>query len=368
MRSRPLEGDAEADVVVLGAGVVGCLAALELARHRQHVIVLAAARVGAEDPTAEVGHIPTGLDLPYVEAVLRFGREQAREIWELHRENHSRLRELLVEIGDDCDYRRDGGFRLALDRPQAVSLADSEETLREDGFSGEFLDHYMLEARFDVRGFAAAYWAADDAAIDARRLLRAVARAAEVHGAVFHEQSPVLDLDLSAGGAEAVTRRGRVRAPLALVALEAPASDQVSALAERLETVDYEALLVETDPGGVLPAPARTCDGSVLWQVVEGGLRIAGRGGPSQAFAAAHFAGTSGAVLARSARRVAVSRDGLPLIGPLPGLPAVACCGHGALVHAHAVLAARWAVEAALNATDPAPARFRAARTPRPEV
>ena len=113
--------------------------------------------------------------MPYTKARAVFGRDEARMIWECHRESHQRLRVLLPDLGDDCGYRGNGGFVLARDRQEALDLADSEDALREDGFAGEFLDHYMLEARFGVRGFSGAYWAADDGEVDAVALLRRMA-------------------------------------------------------------------------------------------------------------------------------------------------------------------------------------------------
>ena len=101
-----------ADLIVLGAGLTGCLAAWELARRGRRPLVLEAARIGSGATALDLGHVPTGPRLLYVDAIRRWGREAAREAWEIQRENHDRLRELLAALGDDCGYEGRGGFVL----------------------------------------------------------------------------------------------------------------------------------------------------------------------------------------------------------------------------------------------------------------
>lgn len=364
----PFVGEREADVLVLGAGLTGCAAALEFARRGQSVLALEAGRVGGGASASDLGHVPTGLGLPYTEAVKRLGHAGAHEVWEAHRENQARLREFLSGIGDDCGYHAAGGFLLAADRAEARALADSEDLLRDDGFAGEFLDHYMLEARFDVRGFAGAYWAADEAEVDPARLVEALAGAAEAAGAAIHTSSPVLDLELSARGAEAVTAQGRARASWVVVALDVQAPRLVPFLEGRVVPLDGLGLVLATAEACALPSPARAHGGRVAWRAQSGSgvLKVVGFGprpaaGELEAFVGAAL-GTAPRRLDQWRGTAAASADGFPLVGPLPGLPASAACAYGALGQAYALLAARWVADALLTGHDPTPARFRAGR------
>ena len=364
----PLVGEREADVLVLGAGLTGCAAALELARRRRRVVVLEAGRVGGGASASDLGHVPTGLGLPYTEAVKRLGHAGAREVWEAHRENQVRLREFLSEVGDDCGYRAAGGFLLAADRAEARALADSEDLLRDDGFPGEFLDHYMLEARFDVRGFAGAYWSADEAEVDPARLVEALAGAAAAEGAAIHMASPVLDLELSSRGAEAFTAAGRARAPWAIVALDVQAPRLVPFLEGRVVPLDGLGLVLGTLEARALPSPARAHGGRVAWRAEDGSavLKVVGFGprpaaGELEAFVGGGL-GMAPQRLDQWRGTAAASADGFPLVGALPGLPASAACAYGALGQAYALLAARWVADALLTGHDPTPARFRTGR------
>src|SRR5262245_33035041 len=148
--------------------------AWELARAGRRPLIVS----GGPSPP-EIGLVASGPAVAYAEAALRLGRGAAREVWEVYREGHERLRSFVAGLAVDCGYRQDGAFLLAQDRRVGSLLAESEDMLREDGFAGEFLDHYMLEARLPLFGFAGGYWSADDAEVDAARLehaLRAAAR------------------------------------------------------------------------------------------------------------------------------------------------------------------------------------------------
>jgi len=360
-----------ADVLVLGAGLTGCLAAWELARRGRRPLVLEAATVGSGATALDLGHVPTGPRLLYVEAIRRWGREAAREAWEIQRENHDRLRELLAALGDECGYAGRGGFVLAEDRTEAEALAESEDALREDGFSGEFLDHYMLESRFGVRGFPGGYWCAEDAELDPRRLVAALAAAAQREGAVVREGTPVLALEPAAAGVSAATDGGRVQGSAAFVALEAATPSLVPFLKGRVTPLPAQWIDAGTDPAVTLPSPARTCGGEVAWRTAPAGVRVARFGGavtghPTderlEDFVLRHFAPASVRLGPRGAGLAGKSGDGFPFVGPVPGLNGVVACGYGTFGLGWSVLAVRWAVDALVSGRDPTPARFKAGR------
>jgi gamma-glutamylputrescine oxidase len=367
----PLRGADRADVVVLGAGLTGCLAAWELARRGHRPLVLEAGRVGGGASAHDLGHIPTGPRLLYVNAMRRWGRDAAREAWQIQRENHDRLRELLATLGDDCGYQQRGGFLLAEDRAEAQALAESEDALREDGFAGEFLDHYMLESRFNVGGFAGAYWCAEDAELDAQRLVAAVAAAAEREGATIREGSPVQALESAGAGVTVATDVGRVEASAAFVALEAASPGLVPFLKGRVSPLPAQWLDAGKEAAASLPSPARTCGGEVAWRATNGAVRVVRYGGTVTGrpvderlddFVAAHFAparvrpGSRGTVLAGK------SGDGFPFVGRVPGLNGVVACGYGTFGLGWAVLAVHWAVDVLVSDRDAVPPRFKASR------
>jgi glycine/D-amino acid oxidase-like deaminating enzyme len=346
---------AQADVLVLGAGLNGCLAARDLARAGRRTLVVAPA---SDHGDTGLGHVPSGPALSYAAAVARWGRPGARELWELQRESHSALRALLEEWGRSFAYQEVGGFTLATDRPEGLALAESEDLLREDGFTGEFLDGYMLEARFAVRGFAAAYWSASEAELDGAALAAAARAGALDAGAVWRE-APVERLEVSAKGVVAVTPEGRLRAPVSVLA-GVEVSALVPWLRDRMEQEERHGIRLRVREAFPVPTPARTEGSGAGWTTSAGELHLEVAEADPGDFAARHLPDLTGPRAAAWSRRAGRSRDALPWVGPLPDLPLVAALAGPDLTWAP--LLSRWAVSSLLTGRDATPPRLRAAR------
>lgn len=322
--------------------------ALELARAGRRPLLVGVRGVG------DIGHASTGPALAYAEAARRIGREAAREVWEVFRESHERLRAFLAGLPDDCGYRQRGGFLLALHRAEGALLADSEDMLREDGFPGEFLDHYMLEVRFAIKGFAGAYWANDDAELDAGRLAAALRAAALERGAALAEVGPLRLVAGSPNGVDVEGERGRVRARQAVLAHESLPSLAGLALA----TVRQEELEADVTPGAEIPSPARTVDGRFGWQVSETRLRL--RASASADEIEMLLGGLSARARTRGEAEALALPDRLPLIGPFASTSLVLACGPDGV--GLALSAARWIAEWLRTGRDRTPRPFCATR------
>jgi glycine/D-amino acid oxidase-like deaminating enzyme len=357
----------DAEVAVLGSGVPALAVALELARRSRRVSVLV--RGEGASPAASLGLVALGPGRPYTRMVTLLGRDEARAVWAAGRRNLERVRSWLADSREDCGFEERGSFLLAADRAEAEALADSEDMLRDDGFPGEFLDHYMLETHFDVSGFPGAYWAADGAELDSTRLGPILAAAARVAGVRFHP-APVSGLEVGGAGVVVETEEGPVRAAAAVVATDAGLGRLVPALAPRLRPDASGRLDVPLEEGATLPSTARTGDGRVAWQVSGRRLSLAATGPAS--------AGEGDEVLERLAASLPVrpgeasrwespgqgALDGLPLIGVLPGQPVAVASGFGPAPVGLAFAAAAWIAEALATGADPTPAALRAGREP----
>jgi glycine/D-amino acid oxidase-like deaminating enzyme len=352
----------EADVAVVGSGLPALAAALELTRRGAKVTVLGAAP--AEERPLGLGLALLGPGRPYTRVARAIGRTEARLVWAAGCENHLRLRALVEEARRDCGYAPRGSFLLARDRTEAADLAESEDLLRDDGFPGEFLDHYMLETRFDLSGFPGAYWAAEDAEIDGPLLLGVLGEWARAAGVLF-EPGPVRAV--RAEGEQVETEEGTVRAGAIVVATDRRASDLVPELRSLLRPAASARLRAPLLAGAVLPAAVRTADGRIAWQGGAGSVQLAATGAAEAPSPEGLEAFATRIPVERAALRLwdepgEVSVDGLPVVGRLPGRPLAVACGFGALSPSLAFAAARWTADAVLSGSDPTPDPLRPTR------
>jgi glycine/D-amino acid oxidase-like deaminating enzyme len=360
----------------VGSGLPAQAVALELARRRRRVTVIepAEAGEGTKEPPAGPGLVALGPGRPYEHIVSVLGRDGARAVWSAGGESRERLRAFLDEAQHDCGYQARGSFLLGADREEAASLANSEDMLRDDGFAGEFLDHYMLETHFDVSGFAGAYWAADDAELDGAELAATVHAAARAAGVVFRPVS-VRGLEVDRSGAVVETDEGPVRAAFAVVATDAVASHLSSDLRRSLRPGAPARLQFVPEAGASLPSVARTADGRLAWQRQAAGMTLAATG-EAEAPAAGE-PGEPSRLEAMAARLHAipgsergwietteVGADGLPIVGAVEGQALAVACGFGPLAAGLVFAAARWVADAILLGRDPTPAPLRVGREP----
>jgi len=355
----------EADVAVVGAGLPALLTALELARRGASVV-----RVGEPDRAARgLGLALLGPGRPYRTIARAIGRSAAQLVWAAGCENQLRLRAFVEAAARDVGYRAAGSFLLARTRAEAEALEESEDMLRDDGFPGEFLDHYMLETRFDLPGFRGGYWAAGDAEVDAVRLGEALQQAARDAGVVFRD-GPVSAVRTEPGGVRLDLEQGSLRVAAAVVACDVSAAELVPEVAPLVARGASARLSLSLLAGAALPSAARTADGQLAWHANGDGFLMA-ETAPVAAFDSARLlrdlatrlpfdlaSATSGEEAAE------LSLDGLPVVGQLGRRPLAVACGFSGLAPGFAFAAARWLADALLRGTDPTPDALRPTRTP----
>jgi gamma-glutamylputrescine oxidase len=94
-----LEGQASADVCVVGGGFTGVSAALHLAERGYDVILLEAARVGWGASGRNGGQLGTGLRKDVIELEARLGRQRTRALWDMASEAMEIIRDRIERHG-----------------------------------------------------------------------------------------------------------------------------------------------------------------------------------------------------------------------------------------------------------------------------
>jgi glycine/D-amino acid oxidase-like deaminating enzyme len=190
----------EADVVIVGAGIVGCAAAYYLARRGVRAVVVERGRVPGEQSRKNWG----------------FVRQQGRDPREvpLMMESNRIWRGLEVELGADIEWVQGGNLALAADQRRMALFEEWLAIARQFGLDTRLLRSSDLTAV--VPGLAGA-WAGgmhtpSDGHADPGKATDAFARAAAGCGAVIELGSAVEAVTVSSGGVSAVvTERGEIR-------------------------------------------------------------------------------------------------------------------------------------------------------------
>lgn len=349
----PLEGDATADVLVIGAGLCGASAALALGRAGIDALWVDAGAVSHGASGRNAGFLLQGTAERYVRAVAIHGRERARRVHELSRENHRAMAATIAELGLACGYQKRGSLQLASSREEEDDLLASAVLLREDGFPADELRGEALGEALAGAGFRFGVHLPDDGELQPATFVRGVARAATELGVRLHERTPIVALEaLSPGDVRARTPNGEIRAQIALVCTNAAAGELLPALAGSIDAVRGQMLATAPAPP-VFACPIYADHGYDYWRQDEHG-RIAlggwrnldpdGEVGTEEVlhpviqarmteFLQRFPALRDVPVTHRWSGTMGFSRDGLPLVGPAPGAPgalvAAGFTGHG---------------------------------------
>lgn len=199
---------AQADVVIVGGGIVGVSAGWDLARQGLRVVLCEKGRIAGEQSGRNWGWIRAqGRDPAELPLAIEAGR-----IWA----------DWAARLGAGLGYARAGVTYLANDARDLVRLADWLPHARAHGLDTRLLGAAEMQAMFP--GLTPGHWAgalhtASDARAEPFAALPLIARAAVADGLAIREGCAVRGLDIAAGRiAGVVTEAGRITAPAVVLA------------------------------------------------------------------------------------------------------------------------------------------------------
>jgi len=253
----PLSGHAEADVCVVGAGLAGLSAALELAQRGHSVALLEAQRVGWGASGRNGGQVLPGFGSDGERAVERqLPKEDARRAWDASVLGVQLLRERIARHAIDCDFTP-GALSLAV-KPR--KLRELEHWVRHVGQHYGYPLHWIGPREVD-QWIASGRYCGGVADLGAGSLhplkyCLGLGRAALAAGVRIYEDSPVFLLER--GAAPVVkTAQGQVRARFVVLAGNvylAEYGDLAPQLSARIMPVGT--YMVATQPMGAARAAA----------------------------------------------------------------------------------------------------------------
>ncbi len=259
----PLAGDVSCDVAIVGGGLAGLSAALELAQRGLTVRLLEAREVGWGASGRNGGQAIHGLACDQDTIEQQLGLDEAKRVWAMSIEALDLIRERIATHAIDCDWR-DGYLGLATSARKGAALAAWADRmgsvygypLRRIG-PGEVRD-WIASPRYhsgvhDPRS----------GHLHPLKYTLGLARAAAAAGAVLHERTPVQALR-HGEPAQIVTARGTVSARRVLLAGNVYLHGIAPALEPRIMPVGtYIACSERLDPAladSLVPSRSAVCD------------------------------------------------------------------------------------------------------------
>jgi gamma-glutamylputrescine oxidase len=250
----PLEGDVEADVCVVGAGLSGCSTALHLAEHGYKVVVLEAERIGYGASGRSGGQIIPGWAGGTDKLAAQLGKGDARRLWDFSIEGIELTRELILRNRIDCELAW-GHVHVALKPRQRQELLDMQrEQEQEFGYRKlRFKEREETESWIASRRYVAGLYDAGAGHLHPLRYTIGVGKAAIAAGARIFEHSAVTGI---AYGPTATlkTARGSVRAKFVAICANVGNVELSDRLARKL--IGVASYIVATKPLGEARAKA----------------------------------------------------------------------------------------------------------------
>jgi glycine/D-amino acid oxidase-like deaminating enzyme len=212
----PLEGDAEADLAIVGGGFTGLWAAVLAKRERpeREIVLLEAETAGWGASGRNGGFVDASLTHGLPNGAARFPRElDALEA--AGRANFDGLKADLAALRIDAGWEEHGMLSVATQPHELAELDEEVALLRRYGWEAEVLDREAVRARVDSPTYVGAVLQRTGVGlVDPGALALGLRRAAIALGVRVHERTPVV----RAGQAQLTTAGGVVRAPRILLA------------------------------------------------------------------------------------------------------------------------------------------------------
>lgn len=219
----PLEGEVEADLVVVGAGLTGLWAAL-LAREEdpgQEVVLLEGEGIAHGASGRNGGFVAASLTHGIANGLARFPRELDR-LEQLGMENLAAIAETVRRHELEADWEATGELAVATRPHELDGLAEHAAALRAYGRDVVELDGEEMRTEVASPTYLGGVWNRDGCALaNPARLCFGLAAAAEAAGVRVHEGSPVLSVERDGAGVVVTTPQGRVRARRCVLATAA---------------------------------------------------------------------------------------------------------------------------------------------------
>ncbi|ELY86425.1 FAD-dependent oxidoreductase [Natrinema altunense] len=216
----PFEGGLDVDVAIVGGGITGLSAAINLRESGRRVAVLESDRIVESTTGHTTAKLTSQHGLLYETLISRFGREKARQYANANEAAIAEVERRVDDAAIDCDFRRTDAYTYAASAADLERVRDEVDAAQRVGLPASYVEETPLP--FDVPG---AVRFEEQAAFHPRQYLLAIAETIHGDGSYVFEETRALDID-PGSPCRVETERGDVIADDVVVATQFPFFDR----------------------------------------------------------------------------------------------------------------------------------------------
>ncbi|MGL6110784.1 MAG: NAD(P)/FAD-dependent oxidoreductase [Rubrivivax sp.] len=259
----PLQGRQACDVAVVGGGLAGLSAALELAERGFSVTLLEARELGWGASGRNGGQAIHGLACDQSTIEQQLGLDEAKRVWAMSIEALDLLRQRITRYGIDCDWR-DGYLGLATSARKGRELQHWAERMEQVyGYAQQHIPPAEMPRWIASERYHSGVFDVRSGHLHPLKYTLGLGRAAAAAGVVIHEQTPVQSLQ---PGITATLRtpQGELQARHVLLAGNVYLQGIAPQIESRIMPVGTYIACTETLgdslAGSLIPSRAAVCD------------------------------------------------------------------------------------------------------------
>lgn len=223
--SPPLEGTAQADVVIIGAGYTGSSTALHLAERGVNVALLEAVEVGSGAGGRSMGLVNPHFRVLPSQIKKLVGEEVGERMNRAFHAGSDIVFDIIARHGIACEAVRKGTMELGNTKRGFKELRAFYEEFAATGAPLEWLDGDKIAAITGTKRYTGGFIDRRAGSIQPLGYVRGLARAAQEKGAALHTRSRVQSIVPEGGRWRVDTAKGTIRAERVVVATDAYSDD-----------------------------------------------------------------------------------------------------------------------------------------------
>ena len=246
VEASPMELPAETDVVIVGGGYTGVVAASELARRGRAVVLLEKHELGWGASTRNGGMVHPGFKVGANTLLRRYG-DGGRQLYQASLDAFRLVEQTVQAHNIDCDYRRTGHIAVAF-KPGHLARLEGEANVlsNEFGVSARVLDRVALESEIGSSLYHGGLLVEQSGGLHSAKYFAGLCQVACEHGAALFSRRAATSIERDDQAFVVSLDGRRIRARQVLVATDGYTDRLLPGLRRRV--VPIGSYMIATEP------------------------------------------------------------------------------------------------------------------------